>query len=54
VSGRTVGENGLSKWMERINETGAAQDRDRRKRQASRRSKSLVEMAEELKKRPKK
>jgi len=46
--------NGLSKWMEKINTAGAAQDQQqRRKRQASRRSKTLVEMVEELKKRPK-
>jgi hypothetical protein len=45
---------GLSKWLERINQAGAAQDRDRRKSQISRRPKSLVEIVEELKKRRKK
>ena len=46
--------NSLSNWVIRkINEAGAAQARDRRKPQTSRRVKSLVEMVERLKKRPK-
>ena len=45
--------NSLSNCLGSINEAGAAQDRDRRKPQTSRRPKSLVEMAERLMKRPK-
>jgi hypothetical protein len=44
--------NSLSNWViHKINEAGAAQARDRRKRQTSRRVKNLVEMVERLKKR---
>mgnify|MGYP003575878229 CR=1 FL=1 len=45
--------NSLSNWLGKINEAGAAQTRDRRKPQTSRRVKNLVEMVERLKKRPK-
>jgi hypothetical protein len=43
----------LSDWLHGISEAGAAQDRAGRKPQTSRRVKSLVEMVEQLKKRPK-
>jgi hypothetical protein len=46
--------NSLSIWLRKINEPGTAQHLNRRKRQGSQRSKSLVEMVEELKKRHKK
>jgi hypothetical protein len=43
----------LSNWLRKINEAGAAQAKDRRKPQTSRRIKNLVEMVERLKKRSK-
>ena len=49
----TQDPNSLSNWLGKINEAGAAQTRDRRKPQTSRRVKNLVEMVERLKKRPK-
>ena len=45
--------NSLSNWLRKISEAGAAQDQERREPQTSRRPKSLVEMVEQLKKRPK-
>jgi hypothetical protein len=46
--------NRLSNWLRNNSEAGAAQHLERPRRQALRRSKSLVEMVEELKKRQKK
>ena len=46
--------NGLSNWLLKIDDAGAAQHMERRRPQGSRRSKSLVEMVEELKKHSKK
>ena len=43
----------LSDWLREISEAGAAQDRAGREPPTSRRVKSLVEMVEQLKKRPK-
>ena len=45
--------NSLSNWSRKFNEPGTAQHLNRRKRQGSQRPKSLVEMVEALKKRPK-
>ena len=45
--------NSLSNRLQKINEPGTVQHLNRRKRQGSQRPKSLVEMVEALKKRPK-
>jgi hypothetical protein len=46
--------NGVSNWLLKISEAGTAQDMERRRPHGSRRSKSVVEMVEDLKKHSKK